>query len=178
MTPSSHPRSRDQLDVVDTEDDQSAMLHSHSLSRDHIPFVEDDGKYLVSRSPFVPLRPSPNDEQPAADPIPNEDGQQTVTIDGIRVPKSIVDIIDLLTLRISSLEDQLYELEAGQVSEEQPQQPDEPAQAMVLPDYLPEEEGLGGLFHLYEPVEGHYLFYAGLSITIGIAAYEILGRFW
>ena len=164
-------------DMWDSCIEDSKPHSPHPGSHDQLVHIQGDEVPLIPDSDSSPHSPSlnrPNDEQAAADPIPNEDGLQTVTIDGLRVPKSIVDIIDLLTLRITSLEEQLCELEAGQVNEEQPQLPDEPAQAMVLPDYLPEDEP----FHMYEPVEGHYLFYAGLSITIGIAAYGILGRYW
>lgn len=171
------------------------------MSRDQLDLIEDDGEPVMPHSHPSSLSSSPNGDQPAADPIPNEDEQcqETITIDGIRVPKSIVDIIDLLTLRITSLENQLYELEDGPVVE-QPQQPDEPAQAMVLPDYLPDDDERGPLQGVFELVEGnwvplevipmqppadkedpglvYYVFCAGVSITFGIAAYEVLGRYW
>ena len=127
----------------------------------------------------------------------------TVIIDGLRVPKTIVDLIDVIVLRTTSLETQLIELKE-QLSSEEPQQQQQNEQqqsaTMELPSYLPEDEEKRPLHTptTYEPVRGDWAqvrenaleFLAenensdltscaicvGVTLAIGFAAYKVLGR--
>ena len=177
--PPFHPVSPDQPDLI--EDDQHAQ-HSHAASSDL-------------------------NAEPAADAVPNGDSQlkDGIKVDGVDVPRSVVEHIDMLLLRITSLEVRLRHLEDGQVVE-QPRQEFELERVMAVPtieDFKDEEDHKTPLPSIFEPVERNLgrwqvvrvhepaqlpadndhgiadcVFYVGLSIALGVTAYKILGHYW
>ena len=66
---------------------------------------------------------------------------ETVIIDGVLVPKTVVDLIGILELRITSLETQLHKLKEKIPMEQAPQQNDPHQGAMrALLNHQPEDE--------------------------------------